>query len=70
MSDKDEAFELPRFQAKIDQLTYREAGLTPDTHQRYKKGRVPAVFLRLLKRRPDLAKELCADLSEHHQGAA
>lgn len=58
-------FDLPRFQAELDQMTYRQAGLQPDTHQRYKKGRLPSVLMNLLVKHPHLAQALCTDLANY-----
>lgn len=54
---------FPRFQTELSRLTHRESGLPPDTHKRYKRGLVPETFIKLLRRRPDLARALCDDLS-------
>lgn len=61
---------LPRFRAQLAQLSHSQAGLPPDTHKRYKRGLVPTTFINLLRRRPDLARALCADLVDDHRDAA
>lgn len=68
MSDQDRT--LPRFQSELARLSHSESGLPPDTHKRYKRGLVPSTFIRLLRRRPDLARALCADLVDDHRDAA
>lgn len=70
MSKNEGVFDLPRFRERLSQLSAREAGLKPDTHQRYKKGRLPKALVDLLQRRPELAEALCDDLVNQRDCAA
>lgn len=62
--EKTLPFALPRFQAALDRETRTQLGLKPDTHQRYKKGRIPKGFVNFLISRPDIAHALCEDIAE------
>jgi hypothetical protein len=60
-TDTSEYFSLPRFQQAIRET---RPDLPNDTYKRYRNGRLPRAFVRLLIQRPDLAEALCADIRD------
>ncbi len=60
---EDKVYHLPAFQDALSRMTYREAGLSPDTHQRYKRGQLPTTLVNMLRRHPMLVEALRDDLA-------
>ena len=59
---------FPTFQEAIAKS--RPEGLPADTHRRYIAGKVPQTFIKLLIKRPDLARALIHDIEclAHQEG--